>query len=371
MPAKGKGKPKKNQHQLCKLLPPGEVLTDLQKKTWNVQHLIRSNGYGLIYLADKVSEYSEKDNAPYVIKVRPHENGPLFCEISFYQRAARSDQIETWKKRTKVPFLGVPSYIAHGLHERNKEKLRFLVMPRFGSDLHNLWLKAGKKFKRETVAKIAIMMLDALHYMHEKEYVHADIKGANILCGYTNSNKLYLVNYSSAYRYMVDNSHKKYMTDPKNAHNGTIEYTSTDAHEGANPSRRGDMEILGFFLVHLLCGRLPWEDKLSDCAYVRDAKINALDDVKKFVRDTCKNGNLSEIVEFLQFVVGLDYYEEPDYKKLQNIFKTTLKSMGISLSSPLDFSVVDEDIELPTTKKSRRAESVTKTVSTGKMLSLH
>jgi len=46
--------------------------------------------------------------------------------------------------------------------------------------------------------------------------------------------QVYLVDYGLAFRYTADNVHKKYEPDPKKAHNGTIEYTSRDAHSGAS-----------------------------------------------------------------------------------------------------------------------------------------
>lgn len=67
--------------------------------------------------------------------------------------------MEEWKKNKKLSMLPIPAYIAHGLHTHDGESLRFLVMPRFGSDLHKLWLTANKKFKRETVAKVALTMV--------------------------------------------------------------------------------------------------------------------------------------------------------------------------------------------------------------------
>ena len=67
--------------------------------------------------------------------------------------------VEQWRKRNKISFVPIPAYIAHGLHNFDGEALRFLVMPRFGTDLHQLWLKANKRFKRETVSKIAIIMV--------------------------------------------------------------------------------------------------------------------------------------------------------------------------------------------------------------------
>lgn len=43
----------------------------------------------------------------------------------------------------------------------------------------------------------------------------------------------------------------------------------------AGPSRRGDLEILGYCLLHWGCGKLPWEkaDKLEDKPWVAKEKI--------------------------------------------------------------------------------------------------
>lgn len=38
------------------------------------------------------------------------------------------------------------------------------------------------------------------------------------------------------------------------------------------PSRRGDLQILGFCLLHWLCGSLPWDNVLRDPIKVQEAK---------------------------------------------------------------------------------------------------
>jgi vaccinia related kinase len=61
--------------------------------------------------------------------------------------------------------------------------------------------------------------------------VHADIKGANILLEYVKDKpaQTYLVDFGLASHYIMG---KDYKPDPKKMHNGTIEYTSRDAHNG-------------------------------------------------------------------------------------------------------------------------------------------
>ena len=44
--------------------------------------------------------------------------------------------------------------------------------------------------------------------------------------------QVYLVDYGLAYRYMVNGRQNEYKMDPKRTHDGTIEFTSRDAHHG-------------------------------------------------------------------------------------------------------------------------------------------
>lgn len=44
--------------------------------------------------------------------------------------------------------------------------------------------------------------------------------------------QVYLADYGLSYRYCPGGVHKEYKENPKKGHNGTIEYTSLDAHKG-------------------------------------------------------------------------------------------------------------------------------------------
>jgi len=46
--------------------------------------------------------------------------------------------------------------------------------------------------------------------------------------------QVYLVDYGLAHKYSPDSVHKAYKEDPKKAHDGTIEFTSRDAHKGVS-----------------------------------------------------------------------------------------------------------------------------------------
>jgi hypothetical protein len=57
----------------------------------------------------------------------------------------------------KLSHLGVPHFVAFGNHKDNE--YRFLVMPKFGTDLQKLFEDNGKLFPTGTVYNLAIQMV--------------------------------------------------------------------------------------------------------------------------------------------------------------------------------------------------------------------
>ncbi|KAF5900792.1 serine/threonine-protein kinase VRK1, partial [Clarias magur] len=333
---KGKGPAKR---KLAEEFPPGEVLTDTAKKSWKLGTPIGQGGFGMLYLASDDTSKTVGTNAQYVVKVEPSDNGPLFSELKFYMRAAKPDRISTWIKSHRLKYLGVPKYWGSGLHEKGGQRYRFMVMDRFGTDLQKLFEQGGKIFPRKLVLQLGLRLLDILEYIHEHEYVHADIKASNLLLSYKNPNQVYLVDYGLAYRYLPEGVPKEYKEDPKKCHDGTIEFTSIDAHHGVSPSRRGDLEILFYCMIQWLCGRLPWEDDLKNLDYVRDSKIQGRKDIKAFMKSCFTAGNEpDELIKFMEVVKKLEYNEKPDYQKLRKILQQGLKSIGATDDDKLDFS---------------------------------
>ena len=202
-------------------LPEGTVLTDPTKREWKVGAAIGSGGFRLIYMADRNSATPVSSSAPFVVKVEPQGNGPLFCELHFYQRAAKQAAIAEWMKSRKVQSLGVPYFVATGLHSQDGFQYRFLIMQRFGTDLQKLFEQSEKRFPVSSVFLLGLKLLDVLEYIHSQEYAHADVKASNILVGFTDPQQVYLVDYGLSLRYVVDGVPKPYKEDPKHTHTHT------------------------------------------------------------------------------------------------------------------------------------------------------
>uniref|UniRef100_A0A667XTB4 non-specific serine/threonine protein kinase n=1 Tax=Myripristis murdjan TaxID=586833 RepID=A0A667XTB4_9TELE len=341
MPPKAKGQGKGRgpaKRKLAEEFPPGEVLTDTGKRAWKLGAPIGQGGFGLIYSADENSAKAVGPGAPYVIKVEPSDNGPLFSELKFYMRAAKPELIQNWMKSHTMKYLGVPKYWGSGLYEKGGKRYRFMVMDRCGTDLQKKFEESGKRFPRKLVLQLGLRLLDILEYIHEHEYVHADIKASNLLLSHSDPNQVCLVDYGLAYRYSPEGVLKEYKEDPKRCHDGTIEFTSIDAHKGVAPCRRGDLEILSYCMVQWLCGRLPWEDNLQDPLYVRDSKIRCQENISEFMSKCFSSQDKpDEIQTFMEEVKTLGYQDKPPYEKLRSILQAGLKAIHAKDDGKLEF----------------------------------
>nr|XP_020506737.1 serine/threonine-protein kinase VRK1-like [Labrus bergylta]XP_020506738.1 serine/threonine-protein kinase VRK1-like [Labrus bergylta] len=330
---------------LPKPLPQGFILTDTEKKKWRLGEIIGQGGFGLIYLASQDVDRPVAADTDFVIKVEYQENGPLFSELKFYQRAAKPESMQKWKTSRKLDFLGIPTYWGSGLAEHNNLRYRFMAMDRLGSDLQKVCEKNGGRLKKATVLQLSQGLVSVLEYIHEHEYVHADIKAANLMLGYRDPEQVYLADYGLSYRYCPDGDHKEYKENPKKGHNGTMEYTSLDAHKGLAPSRRGDLQILGFCLLHWLSGSLPWDSDLKNPVQVQEAKARLMDNLPGSVQQLSVSGaSTDEVAAFLLYVKTLDYQEKPDYLHVK-------KLLGSVVKGKLDLSVPKDPAEKPTTKR--------------------
>uniref|UniRef100_T1JGS1 non-specific serine/threonine protein kinase n=1 Tax=Strigamia maritima TaxID=126957 RepID=T1JGS1_STRMM len=334
-----------NGHQLAERIPAGQIFTDLQKQRWILGQSIGTGGFGEIYSASNDLTKAVGSSAEFVIKVEPHANGPLFTEIHVYHRVCKKETIQEWKVKRKCKFLGIPTFIGAGSLDFNGSKYRFLVMERFGNDLQKIWEGNGKKFSTKSVLNLGIQILDVLEYIHECGYVHCDVKASNLLVGYKSSHQVYLVDFGLACRYLTaEGVHKPDVPDPKKAHDGTIEYTSRDAHVGKF-SRRGDLEILAYNMLQWSCGKLPWEKDLRKTEAVKTIKNKYLDDLPElFAECFPKTTPCPGLFQFFKYILTLGFTDAPKYEICRRIMRDGLAEAGFKDDGKLDLTEVVREV---------------------------
>ena len=108
-----------------------------------------------------------------------------------------------------------------------------LVMDLLGPSLEDLFNFCSRRFTMKTVLMLADQMIGRIEFVHNKNFIHRDIKPDNFLMGIgRHCNKLFLIDFGLAkkYRDSRTRAHIPYRED-KNL-TGTARYASINAHLG-------------------------------------------------------------------------------------------------------------------------------------------
>lgn len=178
---------KKEEFVLTREIAHNAILCDISGNQWRIGAPIGKGSFGEIYLASgNIAKPVEIATAPYVAKIEPHSNGPLFVEIHCLLNVNKQQNQEYEENgeqhaAAKIDSIGIPKYIASGSHYFNDSRYRFLIMPRYKVDLHSI-IKIGR-LSRKHFLIVARQIIDVLMHLHQKHYVHSDIKSENIMMG--------------------------------------------------------------------------------------------------------------------------------------------------------------------------------------------
>ncbi|CAI5441086.1 unnamed protein product [Caenorhabditis angaria] len=304
-------------HELAAEVKIGYKIVDSKKKTYIVGKQFATGGFGRIHTC-------HEENTPkteLVMKIEPADNGPLFSEVIVFQKILKLEQIEAYKKRMKLQWLGLPYIISAGIFTyTNQQKMRFMILPKYATSLENIREKQ-KTLALRNVLEIARSMLNSLEYVQEMDYTHADLKAANILLEKLGDfQKTVLVDFGLArFSGKIEDKPEK-----KRAHNGTCLFTSCDAHRGCNPSFRADVEILAWNLVYWLTGTLPWLQLETNPEKTFEEKrkfIAGLPATLKSALKSTPEGEASPAFDFILTLLNCSaktgYAEKVDYSKLR------------------------------------------------------
>ncbi|KAL5288668.1 VRK1.2 family protein [Megaselia abdita] len=155
--------------------------------------------------------------------------------------------------------------------------------------------------------------------------------------------RIFLIDFGLASKF-IDSSgvHRPFFTDQRRAHDGTLEFTSRDAHLGAH-SRRSDLECFGYNLIFWSEGYLPWKEYASQqqLEKVHWMKEYLMKDVREMLNHIYGKSVPKYLGEYMHYVGKLGYQERPDYDKCKQMFLREYKNLGYDVSK---MSLKSEDI---------------------------
>ncbi|EAX89950.1 protein kinase, putative [Trichomonas vaginalis G3] len=181
-------------------------------------------------------------------------------------------------------------------------------------------MRHNQQLSLKTVLIFADQAICLIQYMHERHFIHRDIKPENFLIGTgKKSNLIYLIDFglSKKYRDPKTKEHIPYRGDKELV--GTSRYVSINTHLGIEQSRRDDLESLGYVLVYLLKGQLPWQGIQSENLKQKYEKIGEKKMTTSF--DMLCQDLPEEFIKYFEIVRALDFAQEPPYSQLRQIFR--------------------------------------------------
>lgn len=201
---------------------------------------------------------------------------------------------------------GMPNVRWFGKDETNY----YMVIDLLGQTIQQL-KDTYKTIPLKIVLQIGIKIVNLLNIIHDKGLIHRDIKPENFLFGLnTKKNDIFIIDFGFSKVYINNDAH----IEMKRTHNiiGSNIYVSLNGHNYMELSRRDDMESLGYMLIYLYLGELPWnnatEPNLNE--KIKQMKLKILND----------ESIPGVLIDYLEYVRSLEFTDTPNYSSIVEKF---------------------------------------------------
>lgn len=209
-----------------------------------------------------------------------------------------------------------------------------LVMTHLGSSLKHVHETFGTLDQRD-LRVVSDQILDRLEVIHDRYWLHLDVKPANILLpltvaaqetnidqGEKNPNSvleqtiLHLIDFGLSRRWLDCNTGEHVPNTPRRGCIGTVRFASLANQRAEALGRRDDLESLVYTLLYLHRGSLPWSHAQGR---TKQERFRVMLDMKMQLsaEEICEG--VPSLAAFLQVVRSLRQHERPDYALLRSI----------------------------------------------------
>lgn len=156
----------------------------------------------------------------------------------------------------------------------------------------------------------------------------------NIMIGLECTGIIYIADFGLAKQHSPGGSHIPFAENKRFI--GTSRYASVGAHLGRELSRRDDLESLGYSMLQMFTGTLPWMNFPGGSSANPHRKIAGM---KQSLANNIICAGAPEAMEFyLEEVRALGFSHQPNYEGLQNLLRGALSRMHLAEDSKFEWN---------------------------------
>ncbi|KAJ6327627.1 hypothetical protein OIU78_014485 [Salix suchowensis] len=214
-----------------------------------------------------------------------------------------------------------------------------LVMDLLGPSVEDLFKFCDRKLSLKSVLMLADQMINRVKFVHSKSFLHRDINPDNFLMGLGRlANQVYAIDFGLAKKYRDTSTHQHIPYRENKNPTGTARYASMNTHLGIEQSRRDDLESLGYVLMYLLSGSLPWQGLKAGTKKQRYEKISEKK-VSTSIEVLCR-GYPTEFASYFHYCRSLRFDDTPDYAYLKRLFRDLFIREGFQFDYVFDWTIL-------------------------------
>jgi len=261
---------------------------------FRLKSVLGSGGFGTIYCAEDVTNGEEV-----AVKVQTDSAVPdvILTECAVYRVLAGAP--------------GFPRVYEAGIDNGR----HFIAMEELGKSISQLFSQCSHRFSMKTVLMLVDQMLSRVEFLHRKNRLHRDIKPSNFVMGLgSSSNQVHLIDFDLS---------SPVNEDQPIAFRGTPCYASISVQNGLAPSRRDDMESLGYVMTQLAKGTLPWHRSADKMSFIQTLEMKQTISVAELCHGLPKEFEL-----YMESVRRLSANEHPAYAEYRKMFRDLFTSLG-------------------------------------------
>jgi len=281
------------------------------RNRWKILNLVGTGGFGKVYTVDDthIKETSLRKRM-LACKIEPidQEQSLLAIESTVLKQAKQT-------KKTRIPL-----FVDVG----KTPQMKYLIMQFLGPSLAQL-MRRYKSVSPVSVLEIIKQCTIGISELHELGIVHRDIKPSNFCVGYTDPDRVYIIDFGLCRQFKINGEIRP--LKHRDGFKGTSRYVTLDIHGGKVSGPADDVKSLLYMAIEFFGVNLPWAG-VKEKKLVYDIKTKYT--TKKLLSKVEKKGKVEKIAA--KYLNNINNYLEEVKNNEEVNYKFIISQLDMALA---------------------------------------